>query len=113
MSRASSPLHSYQDIVASQIVLSDAEWRALMKDFLGIAMALDHDFVSTLVTDSGLAIAVHQVVAASTPITIGKVRNAVSSQWGLARSYQEIEAVAKSIGRTVSTEKKVFRRVVS
>ncbi|MCB9610229.1 MAG: hypothetical protein H6716_26815 [Polyangiaceae bacterium] len=113
LSKASSPLHSYQDIVASQILVSDVEWRALMKDFLDIARALDREFVSTLVTDSGLAIAVHQVLAASTPITIGKVRNAVSTQWGLERSDKEIESVAKSIGRTVSTEKKVFRRVVS
>lgn len=113
LANASSPMHSYQDIVSSQIVVSDLEWRALMKDFLGIAKALDRAFEGKVVTDSGLAIAVYQVLEASAPITIGKVRNEVSTRWGIERKYKDIESIAKSLGRKVSMEKKIIRRVIS
>jgi hypothetical protein len=112
LSQASNPLLSYKDIIQSRMTISDGVWRTMLSEFQQCVRHLDEEFRSSVVTDGGLSVAIYQTVAVHAPITIGRLRARVSSDWGIDKSDQEVFVAVQSLGFTVSTEKRVQKRTV-
>jgi len=77
-----------------------------------VAKHLDKEAIGKVVRDQGSVIAVWKETEQADDLTVGKVRNAVSTKWGIERRYVDIESDAKAIGRKVTTEKKIARRKI-
>ena len=110
---SSDPLTSYKEILRSRLTLDESGWKSMQSEFLMTAKVLDSEFTNAVVSDAGLCIAVWKQIELGGPQTIGKLRHGVSDMWGLHRTHDEIEAVSKLLGRSVSSEKKVLRRKVT
>jgi hypothetical protein len=94
------------------MTLSEREWKIMLAAFTTTARDLDRGFETEVVKDGGLAIAVWAELEKGGPLKIGQLCEACKTNWGLERSYQDVEAIAKATGRAVSTERAIFRRRV-
>jgi hypothetical protein len=110
--KSSDATMSYLEIIKSRLILNETDWKEMLATFLEIAEGIESELLAKIVTDSGLAIAVLKECERTGEQKIGELRQALGVRWGIDTSYSKLERAAKSVGRYVSSEKRVCNRRV-
>lgn len=113
LTQASDPLMSHTQIIQSRVSLTLGDWKTMLASFRETILHLDAEFSKSVVTDGGLVIAVKQTCDAMAPVKVGKAQHHIETAWRLSATYQQVDAVARSLGFKLTTERAVFRRTIT
>lgn len=116
LTAADDPTLSIDEVLAGSANVSEAVWKAMNAEFLKTVEEVDSAVRKSVVGDHGACLAVMRVLTRSpssgSGLSVGQLRDMASKEWKVEFSYADVVSALASLGRSTSTEKAVFRRVI-
>ncbi|HEX8108973.1 MAG TPA: hypothetical protein VF516_14675 [Kofleriaceae bacterium] len=104
-------------VLGNVVSITEADWKAMISDFLVAVAEVDRASKSSLIADHGIVLYVSQVVTETRTkgigLRIGTIRQMISDRWKLSVSSKDIESALGALGIPIlEPHEKLRRRIV-